>query len=220
MLYPTVNDDDDEVDQLDGDDAVSSQSESDDDNDLEEGELQTPVNPIYPVNHAISVVRKWSISVGREYRVVKVKMTHGPARSYHHSDANYCSWYIHIKKKATHGRWKITRFVKEHTCLIQIEQNKHINLSSKFISMSISHLVATDPEIPMSNIIQEVQCVEKIGQEQILMCWRYIRDKCTEELTKRIFIRVLSENFWRDVPFNLTSYPPNMKKERGRKKGK
>ncbi|KAI5680566.1 hypothetical protein M9H77_01793 [Catharanthus roseus] len=34
------------------------------------------------------------------------------------------------------------------------------------------------------------------------------------------FYPVLSENFWRDVPFNLTFYPPNMKKERGRKKGK
>ncbi|KAI5680875.1 hypothetical protein M9H77_02102 [Catharanthus roseus] len=31
------------------------------------------------------------------------------------------------------------------------------------------------------------------------------------------FHLVLSENFWRDVPFNLTFYPPNMKKERGRK---
>ncbi|KAI5663603.1 hypothetical protein M9H77_22926 [Catharanthus roseus] len=31
------------------------------------------------------------------------------------------------------------------------------------------------------------------------------------------FHLVLSENFWRDAPFNLTFYPPNMKKERGRK---
>ncbi|KAI5683474.1 hypothetical protein M9H77_04702 [Catharanthus roseus] len=46
MLYPTVNDDDDEIDQSDGDDAVSSQSELDDDNEPEEGELQTPVNPV------------------------------------------------------------------------------------------------------------------------------------------------------------------------------
>ncbi|KAI5662809.1 hypothetical protein M9H77_22132 [Catharanthus roseus] len=45
----------------------------------------------------------------------------------------------------------------EHTCLVQIEQNKHRNLSSKFISMFISRLVANDPEIPVSNIIQEVQ---------------------------------------------------------------
>ncbi|KAI5672095.1 hypothetical protein M9H77_12459 [Catharanthus roseus] len=28
------------------------------------------------------------------------------------------------------------------------------------------------------------------------------------------FHPVLSENFWRDVPFNLTFYPPNIKKER------
>ncbi|KAI5680972.1 hypothetical protein M9H77_02199 [Catharanthus roseus] len=34
------------------------------------------------------------------------------------------------------------------------------------------------------------------------------------------FHPVLSENFWRGVPFNLTFYPPNMKKEQGRKQGK
>ncbi|KAI5682259.1 hypothetical protein M9H77_03487 [Catharanthus roseus] len=61
---------------------------------------------------------------------------------------------------------------------------------------------------------------EKMGQEQILMCRRYIRDKRTEELTKRNFHLVLSENFWRDVPFNLIFYPPNMKNERDRKQGK
>ncbi|KAI5659052.1 hypothetical protein M9H77_27845 [Catharanthus roseus] len=32
------------------------------------------------------------------------------------------------------------------------------------------------------------------------------------------FHPVLSENFLRDVPFNLTFYPPNMKNERGRNK--
>ncbi|KAI5664933.1 hypothetical protein M9H77_24256 [Catharanthus roseus] len=34
------------------------------------------------------------------------------------------------------------------------------------------------------------------------------------------FHLVLSENFWRDVPFNLKVYPPNMKKEWGRKQDK
>ncbi|KAI5678619.1 hypothetical protein M9H77_09569 [Catharanthus roseus] len=34
------------------------------------------------------------------------------------------------------------------------------------------------------------------------------------------FHPVLSENFWRDVPFNLTFYPSNIEKERGRKQGK
>ncbi|KAI5661318.1 hypothetical protein M9H77_20641 [Catharanthus roseus] len=34
------------------------------------------------------------------------------------------------------------------------------------------------------------------------------------------FHPVLSENFWRDVPFNLTFYPSNMKKERDKKQDK
>ncbi|KAI5658660.1 hypothetical protein M9H77_27453 [Catharanthus roseus] len=50
MLYNTVNNDDDEVDGSNGDDAVSNQSESDDDNDSEEGEFQTPLNIVNPVN--------------------------------------------------------------------------------------------------------------------------------------------------------------------------
>ncbi|KAI5657781.1 hypothetical protein M9H77_26574 [Catharanthus roseus] len=33
------------------------------------------------------------------------------------------------------------------------------------------------------------------------------------------FNPVLSENFWRDVPYNLTFYPSNMNKERGMKQG-
>ncbi|KAI5670701.1 hypothetical protein M9H77_11065 [Catharanthus roseus] len=63
MLYPTVNDDDDEVDQSDGDDAVSNQSELDDANDLEEGELQTPVNPVNLVNPVTeNIVPQWESS--------------------------------------------------------------------------------------------------------------------------------------------------------------
>ncbi|KAI5680537.1 hypothetical protein M9H77_01764 [Catharanthus roseus] len=57
--------------------------------------------------------------------------------------------------------------------------------------------IANDPEILVSNIIQEVQCVEKMGQGQILMCRRYIHDKRTEELTKRIFIRSRVRTFGR-----------------------
>ncbi|KAI5671730.1 hypothetical protein M9H77_12094 [Catharanthus roseus] len=49
ILYSTVNNDDNEVDRLDGDDVVSSQSESDDDNDPEK-EFQTPLNLENPIN--------------------------------------------------------------------------------------------------------------------------------------------------------------------------
>ncbi|KAI5682074.1 hypothetical protein M9H77_03302 [Catharanthus roseus] len=46
--------------------------------------------------------------------------------------------------------------------------------------------IANDPEIPVSNIIQEVQ---------ILLCRRYIRDKHIEELTKKIFIQSCVRTF-------------------------
>ncbi|KAI5671225.1 hypothetical protein M9H77_11589 [Catharanthus roseus] len=63
MLYSTINNDDDEVERLDGDDDVSSQSESDDNNDPEEGEFQTPLNPVNPVNPIIeSIVQQWESS--------------------------------------------------------------------------------------------------------------------------------------------------------------
>ncbi|KAI5660231.1 hypothetical protein M9H77_29024 [Catharanthus roseus] len=60
MLYPTVNDDNNEVDQSDGGDVVSSQSESHDDNGPEEGELQTLVNPVNPITK--NIVPQWESS--------------------------------------------------------------------------------------------------------------------------------------------------------------
>ncbi|KAI5650338.1 hypothetical protein M9H77_36343 [Catharanthus roseus] len=43
-----------------------------------------------------------------------------------------------MKKKATHVHWEITRFTKEHTCLVHVSKQ-----ASKYI--------------PLSNVIQEVQ---------------------------------------------------------------
>ncbi|KAI5665167.1 hypothetical protein M9H77_24490 [Catharanthus roseus] len=58
-----VNNDDDEVDGSDRDEAVSSQFESDDDNEPEEGEFQTPINPVIPVNPITeNTVQQWESS--------------------------------------------------------------------------------------------------------------------------------------------------------------
>ncbi|KAI5659055.1 hypothetical protein M9H77_27848 [Catharanthus roseus] len=63
MSYSTVNNDDDEVDGSDGDDDVSSQSESDDENDPEEGEFQTPLNLVNPINSVTeNIVQQWESS--------------------------------------------------------------------------------------------------------------------------------------------------------------
>ncbi|KAI5666989.1 hypothetical protein M9H77_16842 [Catharanthus roseus] len=115
--------------------------------------------------------------------------------------------------------------------------------------MSISHLIANDPEIPVSNIIQEVQVLFQTGCTYNRACcrkWQTYTLPCSHVLAVRrktgskadtyvpeIYSRqtyrrtyqanfhpVLSENFWKDVPFNLTFYAPNIKKKWGRKQGK
>ncbi|KAI5681541.1 hypothetical protein M9H77_02769 [Catharanthus roseus] len=55
------------------------------------------------------------------------------------------------------------RFTKEHTYLVQVHQNKHRNMTLKFISKLISHLVANDSKILVSNVIQEVQVLLQTG---------------------------------------------------------
>ncbi|KAI5662562.1 hypothetical protein M9H77_21885 [Catharanthus roseus] len=63
ILYSIVKNDDDEVDGLDRGDVVSSQSKSDDDNDLEKGEFHPPLNPENPVNPVIeNIVQQWESS--------------------------------------------------------------------------------------------------------------------------------------------------------------
>ncbi|KAI5658230.1 hypothetical protein M9H77_27023 [Catharanthus roseus] len=117
--------------------------------------------------------------------------------------------------------------------------------------MSISHLVANDPEIPVSNIIQEVQesseswnwflknlreyivkdrrvCLisdgHKVCRENGSRADTYVSEIYSRQTYRSTyqanFHPVLSENFWRDVPFNLTFYPPNIKNEWGRKQAK
>ncbi|KAI5654063.1 hypothetical protein M9H77_31250 [Catharanthus roseus] len=50
-------------DAYDGDDAISSQFASDDDNDREKGEFQTPLNPVNPVDPVTeNIVQQWESS--------------------------------------------------------------------------------------------------------------------------------------------------------------
>ncbi|KAI5668355.1 hypothetical protein M9H77_18208 [Catharanthus roseus] len=75
--------------------------------------------------------------------------------------------------------------------LVQVHQNKHRNMTSKSISKLISHLVANDPEIPISNVIQEVQVL-------VQTCWVYKRAICWE-IYSRKGVRQLGDNL-----FNFT----------------
>ncbi|KAI5654016.1 hypothetical protein M9H77_31203 [Catharanthus roseus] len=145
MLYPTVNDDDDEVDQSDEDDAVSSQSELDDDYEPE-GELQTLVTVTE------NILPQWE--------------------SGWFSSARYD--YIHSGALLNMGSGSPIDDLVESGTIRQ--ENKKLQLTIH------------EKEYTWSDLRLGFPCVEKMGQEQILMCQRYIRDKRTEELTKRIFI--------------------------------
>ncbi|KAI5671609.1 hypothetical protein M9H77_11973 [Catharanthus roseus] len=70
--------------------------------------------------------------------------------------------------------------------------------------------------LPCSHVL--VVCRENGSRTDTYVLEIYSRQ--TYRTYQVTFNPVLSENFWRDVPFNLTFYPPNMKKERDKKQGK
>ncbi|KAI5683435.1 hypothetical protein M9H77_04663 [Catharanthus roseus] len=50
-------------------------------------------------------------------------------------------------------------------------------------------IMRTNISEALNSVLKKARCVEKMGQGQIHMYRRYIRDKCTKEFfTKRIFI--------------------------------
>ncbi|KAI5662817.1 hypothetical protein M9H77_22140 [Catharanthus roseus] len=117
MLYSTVNNDDDEVDGSDEDDAVSSQSESDDDNDPEEGEFQTPLNPVNTINPITeNIVQQWESS----------------------------QWFSNARYDYTYS-------------------GAFLDMGSGSPIDDLVEYVANDPEIPVSNIIQEVKVLFQTG---------------------------------------------------------
>ncbi|KAI5682039.1 hypothetical protein M9H77_03267 [Catharanthus roseus] len=83
----------------------------------------------------------------------------------------------------------------------------------------------------MTNIHLGMRFIDKVQAISAVLCrengsrtYTYVPEIYLRQTYRRTyqanFHPVLSENFWRDVLFNLTFYPPNMKKERGRKQGK
>ncbi|KAI5671949.1 hypothetical protein M9H77_12313 [Catharanthus roseus] len=235
MLYPTVDDDDDENDHSDEEYAVSSELELDDNNDAKEEELQTPESS------------QWFSSARYNYAQFGAFLDMG-------SDSTIDDLVEYGTLRLLDWNDSMTdiqlgmRFVDKVQAISAVQQYKHRNMSSKFISMSISHLVANDVEIPVSNVIQEVHVLFQMGctykraccgksQAHTLPCSHalvicrenstradtYVLDIYSRETYRRTyqsnFYPVLNENFWRDVPYNLTFHPPNMNNERSRKQG-
>ncbi|KAI5656669.1 hypothetical protein M9H77_25462 [Catharanthus roseus] len=106
-------------------------------------------------------------------------------------------------------------------------------MTSKFISKLISHLVTHNPEIPISksyprrpSIISGRFCVKwqeyTLSFSHVLVVYKdngtrpdaYVADIYLRETYRRTyqsnFYPVGHENFWKDAPYNLAFYPPNM----------
>ncbi|KAI5680239.1 hypothetical protein M9H77_01466 [Catharanthus roseus] len=148
MLYTAVNNDDDEVDESDGDDVVSSQSESNDDNDPEEGELQTPLNPLNPINSVTeNIVPQWESS--QWFSSARYDYTHSGA----FLDMGSSSPIDDLVESGTIQLLDWNDFMTD------------IQLGMRLVDevQTISAVLANDPEIPVSNIIQEVQVLFQRG---------------------------------------------------------
>ncbi|KAI5668358.1 hypothetical protein M9H77_18211 [Catharanthus roseus] len=167
MLYSAVNNDDDEVDRSDGDEAFSSQSESDHGNDPKEGEFQTPLNPVNPVNPVTkNIVQQWESS----------------------------QWFSNARYDYTQSGTfldmgsgsPIDDNIESGTVRL-IDWNDSmtdIQLGMRFVDkvQAVSAVFAENGKHIDCLVLMFLQCVEKMGQEQILMYRRYIRDKRTENL--------------------------------------
>ncbi|KAI5675704.1 hypothetical protein M9H77_06654 [Catharanthus roseus] len=207
MLYTTVTNDDTEIDHSVEDYISSSQSELDNNNDAEEEELQTPIIPI--IENA-GTQRESS-------QVVKSKSDHWTAKCYHHSDSNYCSWYICIIKKAKHDCWEITTFIKKHTSYTYSTKQTLKHIIKIYFNVNIAPSCQRSRDTCVKRHRGSAVCREN-GRANT-----YVPEIYSQQTYGRTyqanFNPILSENFWRYVPFNLTFYPPNMNKERGRKQG-
>ncbi|KAI5661344.1 hypothetical protein M9H77_20667 [Catharanthus roseus] len=146
MLYPTVNDDDDEIDQSDGDDVFSSLSELDDDNVPVEEELQTPINPVNPVTE--NIVPQWESS--QRFSSARYDYTHSRA----FLDIGSGSPIDGLVESGTIRLLDWNDFMTD----IQLGMRfvDKVQAISAVRKWSISVGLANDPEIPVSNIIREV----------------------------------------------------------------
>ncbi|KAI5656674.1 hypothetical protein M9H77_25467 [Catharanthus roseus] len=105
-------------------------------------------------------------------------------------------WWAGIETK----QWKFDRVMKEiqersvddYIYLMKLDPKKWTLLHDGGHRHGI---MTTNISEALNSVLKKARCIEKMGQEQILMCRRYIRDKRTEELTKRIFIRSCVRTF-------------------------
>jgi hypothetical protein len=87
-----------------------------------------------------------------------------------HYDENKCyiitcrcgyPWIVRARKEKD-GSWRITNVVQPHTCLTNVDDRKHAQLSSRFISQRLINIIKNCPLMTVATLI-----------EVVMVVWRY-----------------------------------------------
>jgi hypothetical protein len=64
-----------------------------------------------------------------------------------------CPWTVHARK-GKYDSWRITSIVQPHTCLTNVDDIKHAQLSSRFISQRLVNTIKNCPLIKVATLIE------------------------------------------------------------------
>jgi hypothetical protein len=66
-----------------------------------------------------------------------------------------CPWTVRARK-GKDGSWRITSVVQSHTCLTNVDDRKHAQLSSRFISQRLINIIKNCPLMTVMTLIEVV----------------------------------------------------------------
>ena len=69
-----------------------------------------------------------------------------------------CPWIVHARKEKDDS-WRITSVVQPYTCLMNADDRKHAQLSSRFISQRLVNIIKNYPLITVAILIEVVMVV-------------------------------------------------------------
>jgi hypothetical protein len=96
--------------------------------------------------------------------LVKYAVFHHHSFMVKHSDENKryvvtyycgCPWTV-CARKGNDGNWRITSVFQPHTCLTNVDDRKHAQLSSRFISQRLINIIKNCPLLTVTTLIEVV----------------------------------------------------------------
>jgi hypothetical protein len=119
------------------------------------------------INHDNVIIRKGIIfkTMGMmEIWLTEYAMFHHRPFMFKHSDENKryvltcrhgCPWTVCVRK-GNDCSWRITSVVQPHTCLTNVDDMNHAQLSSRFISQILINIIKNCPLLTVATLIEVV----------------------------------------------------------------